>query len=97
MATLISSQFSANKMLNWSRRHIRLCKFIDGADSLTNQINPVMAGVLAKQEVVNQKQVMYEDAMDDRTLADIILDDTICTIYESCNQYERLHSSEIIL
>lgn len=70
MAILISTQFSASKMLNMARRHIRLCKKAFNAETLINQIKPALASVSANQLLVQQKQQAFEDALDDRDLTD---------------------------
>jgi len=96
MATMIPKRFSVKRVLNTVRRHLRLCKKILNGSFLAEQIQPEYTDLIEKENVVIQQNERVEDAYDDVSYADNLLDDAVRNLFGSCEEYDRSNPSQSV-
>ncbi len=89
MAKMLSDRESTDRHLDSTRRHIRLCKQVKGAEQLAANIEPAYRDLLQKQAATRAKLEAREDAHDDAILRDADLDDAVRTTFERVKQFDR--------
>lgn len=89
MAIMLTDRDSSDRRLDATRRHIRLCKQMPGAEALATAIETVYNTLLEKQAETKSKHQARQDALDDFILSDAILDDQVRTAFERCKQHDR--------
>ncbi len=97
MAQMLFDRDSTDKHLNATRRHMRFCKKIKGAETLHSAIEPHYNVLLTRQEARLAKVTLREDARDDLDFADNILDDVVRNIFDACKKYDREHPTARVL
>lgn len=97
MATMLSSRYSAERCMNFSRRHQRLVKQVVNDSELAGGIQKPIDKVSAKQADYEQKVEEHENAYDDMVLADRYIDDNIRSLYADCKKYDRDNPVDRIL
>lgn len=97
MAQLLSSSYSANRCMNMTRRHQRLCKQAVNDETLSAQIEPAMDLCNSKLDLLAQKKEARENAYDDLILSDKNLDDEVRSNFEECKKYDRDNPAERVL
>jgi hypothetical protein len=86
---MLSDRESSERHLDSTRRHIRLCKQVKGAEQLAANIEPAYRDLLQKQAATRAKLEAREDAHDDAVLRDGELDDAVRTAFERTKQFDR--------
>ena len=68
---------------------MRLCKQAPGAAEFADAIKPAFDALIAKQGITKEKAEERENAYDDILFFDTDQDNTVRTLFEKCNQYDR--------
>ncbi|MBN2090035.1 hypothetical protein JW964_10485 [candidate division KSB1 bacterium] len=79
------------------RRHIRFCRQFKGAEKYATRIEPVYQELISKQAITKSEKEKRQDAYDDVILYDTAFDNSVRTVFEKCQQFDREHVSEIVL
>ncbi len=80
---------STNKHLNATRRHIRFVRKIKTGETLAAAIEPHYNNLIAKKEERLAKVTLREDANDDLSYADSVLDNAVRNAFSACEKYDR--------
>ena len=97
MARMLRSADSADKHLDATRRHIRLCNQVTGAQKYAKAIQPQYAALTEKHAQYKQVIDNRIDAYDDMILHDREQDNSVRTAFERCKQYERENPNDPVL
>ena len=89
MARMLQDRDSTDSHLNTTRRHVRLCKQIKGAETLAEAIQPAYQQLQQKQADTQAKAEARQEAYDDLLLSDTDLDNAVRTTFEKCKQFDR--------
>ena len=82
---------STDSHLDISKRHIRLCKRIKGAEDLAAAITPSITNLKEKHEIRSACEDDKTAAYDDMQFNDAALDDVIRNLSAGAKQYDRTH------
>ncbi len=91
MAQMLFERDSTNKHLNATRRHMRFARKIKGGETLVTVIEPYYNNLIAKKEERLAKITLREDANDDLSYADSLLDNAVRNAFRACEKYDREH------
>lgn len=89
MARMLNDRESTERHLDSTRRHIRLCKQVKGAEPFAAAIEPAYQELLQKQAATRAKFEAKQYALDDLILRDAGLDDGVRTAFEKAAQFDR--------
>lgn len=97
MARILYENESSARHLNYTRRHIRLCKQTKGAEKFAAFIQALYDELIVRQKAAGEKDQERENSYDDLILSDTVLDDSVRTAFEKCKQYDRDNPGKAIL
>lgn len=97
MARMLRFADSADKHLDATRRHMRLCNQITGAQKYAQAIQPQFTALEEKDAQYQQAVDDRTDAYDDMILRDRELDNAVRTAFEKCRQYDRENPNDPVL
>jgi len=89
MAQLLYDRHSVNVHLNTVKRHIRLARQINGAETLAASIEPFYTDLAAKAVNSDLAKEECEHKRDLLALKDALLDDKVRDLNEACKKYDR--------
>lgn len=89
MANMLRFTDSADRHLDATRRHIRLCNQVPDAHKFAVAIDPRYKALQVADEQYREAVYNRVDAYDDMIHYDRNLDNGIRTVYEKCNQFDR--------
>lgn len=95
MARLLYLRDSAKFMLNSTRRHQRLCRKNPNGEVFIAAIKPAEAALRNTYQLLEEAELVREDAYDDVQLADYDLDNTIRDTFDAWKPYVRNHPMEL--
>jgi hypothetical protein len=91
MAQLLYERHSTAVHLNATKRHIRLARQFKGTEELVAAIQPYYADLAAKAASTAAAAEETECKRDFVALTDVLLDDRVRDLAESCKKYDRDH------
>lgn len=97
MAQMLRDTDSTERHLNMTRRHIRLCGYVKGTEQLITNLKSGVDVLLQKQAAANVAKEKREDAYDLMLLEDANLDNSVKTLFENCQQYDRDNAGAPVL
>ncbi len=97
MAQLLYDRQSSKKHVNAVKRHMRLCRQIEGGDKYVVEIEPYCSVLIEKQQASEQASFEKMVAYDNVVLNDTILDNLIRTLFEKTKQFDRENPGRSIL
>jgi hypothetical protein len=97
MARMLRDQESTDFHLNAVRRHLRLCRQTKGAEKYATHIEPAYQELIQKQVATRVEHQKRQDAYDDVILYDTALDNSVHTVFEKCQQFDRDRIGEMVL
>lgn len=89
MAQMLRDADSSEKHLSVSRRHMRLCRKLKGAEFLIATIEPLHTRLVSTLAAKNQANEAEEDALDDRDACGREAADALRTASERAKQHDR--------
>lgn len=89
MAQLLYERHSVNVHLNTVKRHIRLARQINGAETLAASIEPYYTDLATKATSANLAKEECEHKRDLLALKDALLDDKVRDLNEACKKHDR--------
>ena len=97
MAQLLYERHSTHVHLNSTKRHMRLCRQVNGTEALITAIELPYNELLEKQKATKLAKENREVAYDDVLFHDNILDDKVRSCFDRCKNYDRDNPGRSVL
>lgn len=97
MAQMLRADSSTERILDITRRHERLCLHTPNGEQLATVIHGKIEDLESKHQNLLKAKQMRENALDDVSLAELALENSIRTLFERCKQLDRENPSGSIL
>ena len=97
MAQMLRDEDSTDRHLSVTRRHLRRCRKMRGAEGLVEHLTPFRNGLQEHQTQTEARADALEDAQDDLELAGLESADLVRTVAGRAEEYDRQNPGDLAL